>query len=369
MRYMRTHIVRGLNMKTINMLSKADTVQGQGVLSAHDEQVGLVKTYLSDEYQIIENKVKLCDIMHYHTINFRYFLCLPFAKLKGTTVGYVHFLPETLENSIHLPPIIKQIFYWYVIKFYKSMDKLVTVNPYFITRLESYGINSQKVTYIPNFVSSEQFYRLPDCNRNSLRKKYNLDENKFAVLCVGQLQKRKGVLEVIKIAKELPDVQFLWAGDFAFGKISDGYEEIKHQVKNPPSNLKFLGLIKREDMNELYNLADLMFLPSFEELFPMTILESMNCGVPILLRDLEIYENILFDFYLRGKDNEDFMNIIIRLIEDREYYKTASKLSLKGHEFYSKEHVLSMWSEFYQTVAQEQKIKRNVFKKISIYRP
>lgn len=30
-------------MKRINMLSKADMVKGQGVLSAHDEQVELVK--------------------------------------------------------------------------------------------------------------------------------------------------------------------------------------------------------------------------------------------------------------------------------------------------------------------------------------
>ena len=30
-------------MRTINMLSKADMVKGQGVLSAHDEQVHLQK--------------------------------------------------------------------------------------------------------------------------------------------------------------------------------------------------------------------------------------------------------------------------------------------------------------------------------------
>ncbi|BCN28973.1 glycosyltransferase family 4 protein [Anaeromicropila herbilytica] len=356
-------------MKTINMLSKADTVQGQGVLSAHDEQVNLVKQDLSNEYEIMENKIKLCDIMHYHTINFRYFLSLPFAKIKGKTVGYVHFLPETLEKSIHLPIGIKQIFYWYVIRFYKSMDYLVTVNPYFIKRLASYGISSDKVTYIPNFVSSELFYPLPVSSKSDLRKKYGLDEHKFTILCVGQLQIRKGIIDFIKIAKKLKDVQFIWAGTFAFGKISDGYDEIKKIVNNPPSNVKFVGLIKREDMNELYNLSDVMFLPSFEELFPMTILESMNCGIPILLRDIEIYEDILFDFYLRGKNIDDFISIISRLRTDQEYYHNASQLSLKGHDFYSKEHVSKMWAEFYQKVTQDQKIKRNIGKKYSIYRP
>lgn len=349
-------------MKTINMLSKADQVQGQGVLSAHDEQVNLVKAKLSNHYQILENKLKLCDIMHYHTINFRYFLSLPFAKLKGTTVGYVHFLPETLENSITLPPIIKNIFYWYVVKFYKSMDKLVTVNPYFIKRLESYGVNPDKVTYIPNFVSEDQFYKIPSIEKKNLKKKYLIDSNKFTVLCVGQLQKRKGVFEFIEVAKQLPDIQFLWAGTFAFGKISDGYEEIKKIVGNPPSNVKFLGLVKREHMNELYNLADMMFLPSFEELFPMTILESMNCGTPILLRDLDIYEDILFDFYLRGNDNQTFVSIINQLKEDKNYYKNAASLSYKGHEFYSKEHVSTMWGQFYDSITETQKSKKMIFK-------
>lgn len=345
-------------MKTINMLSGADQVQGQGVLSAHDEQVNLVKKDLIKDYKVFENKLKLCDIMHYHTVNFRYFLSLPFAKLKGVTVGYVHFLPETLENSIQLPYLIKKIFYWYVITFYKSMDYLVTVNPYFIKRLGFYGVDESKVTYIPNFVSSDQFYKMDSVNKQSLRAKYKLDADAFTVLCVGQLQKRKGVIDFIEIAKKMPEVKFIWAGTFAFGKISDGYEEITKVVKNPPQNLTFLGLIDRTKMNEVYNLSDVMFLPSYEELFPMTILESMNCEVPILLRDLEIYEDILFDFYLRGKDNTDFIQILNKLKNNSDYYERSSSLSLKGHDFYSREHVSKMWEEFYGLITTEQKFMR-----------
>lgn len=131
-------------------MSKADTVQGQGVLSAHDEQVKLVKEQLGDEFTVLENSHSFCDITHYHTINPQFLFGLPFAKHKGTAVGYVHFLPETLENSIKLPPLVKKAFYWYVMRFYKSMDYLVTVNPYFIDRLEAYGVDRDKVSYIPN---------------------------------------------------------------------------------------------------------------------------------------------------------------------------------------------------------------------------
>ena len=43
-------------------------------------------------------------------------------------------------------------------------------------------------------------------------------------------------------------------------------------MENPPKNLKLLGMIDREKMNEIYNIGEVLFLPSFEELFPMTIL-------------------------------------------------------------------------------------------------
>src|SRR5471030_3307230 len=170
-------------MTVINMLSKADMVKGQGVLSAHDEQVNLVKQELKEEFEVVENKFKLCDIMHFHTINPEFFFMIPFAKIKGKTVGYVHFLPETLENSIRLPKLLKEVFYKYVITFYKSMDYLVTVNPYFFVVLERYGLDKNKVSYIPNFLDSKNCYIIEGNKRQKLREKYKVDPDKFTVLC------------------------------------------------------------------------------------------------------------------------------------------------------------------------------------------
>lgn len=95
----------------------------------------------------------------------------------------------------------------------------------------------------------------------------------------------------------MPDIEFVWAGGAVFGKMSEGYDEIMNIINgNLPSNVKFLGLIDRDDMNEVYNMADVMFLPSYEELFPMSILEAMCVNIPILTRDLDIYNGILLIF-------------------------------------------------------------------------
>lgn len=340
-------------MPTINMLSSADKVKGQGVLSAYIEQVNLVKKGLKDNYSIKVNNLKFCDIMHYHTIDFKFFLSIPFAKMLGTTVAYVHFVPETVDDSINLPRFIKSIFYKYIIWFYKSVDHLVVVNPYFIDILKDYGISEDKVTYIPNFVSDDNFYRYDNEKIVSLKDKYNISKDKFVVLGVGQVQTRKGINDFIETAKKLPDIQFLWAGGFSFGAITDGYKELKKVVENPPANVKFLGIVDRTEMNDLYNVANMMFLPSYSELFPMSVLEALSLKIPVLLRDLDIYKNILFDYYLKGSSVNDFSNIIEKSKDDSAFYDKWCNESAACHQFYSKGYILKQWKNFYDDICFE----------------
>ncbi len=334
-------------MNTINMLSSAEKVKGQGVMSAYLEQVSLVREGLHDDYDIFVNKVGFCDIMHYHTIDFQHFLFLPLAKLKGTAVGYVHFLPETVDGSLNLPTIAKKVFYWYIIKFYKSMDLLVTVNPLFVDKLVGYGIPREKIFYIPNFVSDSDFYPLEGTRKLRHKEEFGYKPDDFVVLGVGQLQTRKGVEDFIKIARAMPEMQFVWAGGFSFGAFSDGYAELKKQVENPPKNLKFTGIVEREVMNDLYNMADVMFLPSYSELFPMTILEAMNCELPLLLRDLPEYKEILSSWYLKGNNNQEFIAALSELRTNQDFYQVSQDKSREGKAFYSKDSVLKMWEQFY----------------------
>jgi len=345
-------------LPTVNMLSAADMVKGHGVYSAYLEQVSLVREGLGEDYKIMVNQPAFCDIMHYHTINFNYYLALPLARLRGAAIGYVHFLPETIENSIKLPSLARKIFYKYVIEFYKSMDYLVTVNPYFVHLLGQYGIEEGKVTYIPNFVSEKQFHQLESQRKKEIRAKMGIPEECFVVLGVGQIQTRKGIRDFIEVAKAFPQMQFIWAGGFSFGGITAGYKELKKIVEKPPDNVKFLGIVAREEMNDIYNLADVLFLPSYQELFPMTVLEAFNCRLPIILRNLDIYPNILFDFYLKGDNIDDFKQILKRLKGDWSFYLDCCHKSAQGHYLYSKAHVLKLWKEFYDKVYLETKKRR-----------
>lgn len=331
------------------MLSSADKVDGQGVGSAYLEQVNLVRS--SNNFDININSNKKADIIHSHTIDPKNYIKMKLNK--GVNVAYCHFLPDTLDGSIKLPSPIFKIFKKYVVSFYNSADYLVVVNPIFISPLIKHGIKKERIRYIPNYVSKSEFFKQNKTKVNSVRKKLNIALDKFVVLGVGQVQTRKGVLDFIEVAKKLPDVEFVWCGGFSFGKITDGYDELKRIYDNPPANVKFLGIIPREEMNDMYNMADILFMPSYNELFPMSILEACNIEKPILLRNLDLYHDILFDKYMSGKNNKEFVNKIKLLKDDKELYKKESNNSKEISKFYSKDHVLKIWTSFYNEIYDE----------------
>lgn len=336
---------------TINMLSSADKVAGQGVGSAYLEQVALIKENCSDFFDVTINGGIHYDIMHHHTVD-----PINYIKMKlthGVNVAYVHFLPDTLDGSIKLPKMFFGIFKNYVTKFYKTADHLVVVNPIFINELVKFGIDKNKVTYIPNYVSKESFYKKTEKEVALLKDKYDLPKDKFIILGVGQVQTRKGVKDFIEVAKQNPDLYFVWCGGFSFGKITDGYQELKEIWDNPPQNVRFLGIIPRAEMNDIYNIADVLFMPSYNELFPMSILEAVNLQKPILLRNLELYEDILFHKYLYGENNEDFSEQLKKLSKDKDLYEKASKFSKEIGDYYSKEHVADLWRNFYVKVSKK----------------
>ena len=339
---------------SITMYSSADKVKGQGVGSAYKEQVRLVDEGASDLFDVRINDWRhRSDIQHFHTVDPTFLLKI--KDKRCVNVAYCHFLPDTLEGSVQLPKLAFKAFCKYVVEFYKSADRLVVVNPCFIEDLVSYGIDRDKIYYIPNFVSKEQFYIKPKDERSLIRQKFGFTDSDFIVFNAGQVQTRKGVLDFVDVAKKCPEYQFVWAGGFSFGPMTDGYDELKKLQKNPPENVHFLGIVPREEMVDLYNMANVLFMPSYNELFPMTILEAVNLQVPLVLRDLDLYKDILFKHYLKGNDNDTFAHLIQNLHDEPALYREAMENSKALSDFYSREHVLQMWREFYVDAYNEKK--------------
>lgn len=104
----------------------------------------------------------------------------------------------------------------------------------------------------------------------------------FKLLYVGRLGHEKKVDVVIKafevVQKDIPNTKLTIIGD---GPV---FKEIKLLVKNLnlTKKVKFTGSLDREKIIDYYQNSDIFVTASEMEVQPLTLLEAMSCGLPIV---------------------------------------------------------------------------------------
>ncbi len=121
-----------------------------------------------------------------------------------------------------------------------------------------------------------------DTDGSSFLKKHGLRSGEY-VLAVGRLTPEKGFDTLIRAVNENPDVcTLVIAGEADQG--SD-YRGILHAL-NTRGKVIFTGFTTGDDLVQLYRNAALYVLSSYNEGFPMVLLEAMSYRLPIVATDI-----------------------------------------------------------------------------------
>lgn len=115
-----------------------------------------------------------------------------------------------------------------------------------------------------------------------------LDENQFTVLSLSSgHSESKGTYQIIRAARKLPDVRFLFAGS--------GWNSIEEEIEIPP-NCEYLGYLEEDRKHNIYNSVDLFVQPSISESFGIVFMEALSAGVPVIPADTpqmrELYSDV-----------------------------------------------------------------------------
>jgi len=95
----------------------------------------------------------------------------------------------------------------------------------------------------------------------------------FRLLYVGNWVKRKGVDLLAPILEQLgPDFELLYTADRAGS----------HTQYSLPSNCRCIGRLAPSDLVQAYRNADALLFPSLSEGLPLTAIEAMACGLPLI---------------------------------------------------------------------------------------
>jgi glycosyltransferase involved in cell wall biosynthesis len=138
---------------------------------------------------------------------------------------------------------------------------------------------SNRVQVVPNSVDARRF-RVPRQQVQVLRQELGIGPEQKVLLYAGRLIPEKGP-DLLLQALSGPQAslngaapRLLLAGE---GPLLPALQEQAAKVR---AEVTFLG--NRDDMPQLFNLADLVVLPSRWEGLPMTLLEAMAAGAPVL---------------------------------------------------------------------------------------
>lgn len=134
---------------------------------------------------------------------------------------------------------------------------------------------NQSFQIIPNAIQIEKF-KFSSEYRNEIREEFHIPNNQKVVGMVGILNPFKNQKFLIEIAKDLPQVTFLFVGE---GPDRLMLEEQSKELEN----VIFTG--RRNDVHKFYSAFDVFAFPSLYEGFPMVLVEAQCSGVNIIMNE------------------------------------------------------------------------------------
>lgn len=271
------------------------------------------------ELYTILKKIDNIDIIHLHSS-------------KAGFLGRIgSFLLDKSSRTIYTPHAIsflrldvspkkRKIFIW-MEKFASFFGgKIVACSQSEKEAIEEQGIKN--VTFINNGIKPLQ-----------IEKKVNTS-NKMTIISVGRLSIQKNPKLFNDIALEFndnPNVQFIWCGD----------GELKSELTSP--NIKCAGWVERKELeNHLAN-ADIYLSTSLWEGLPLSVLEAMSIGLPVILSNCVGNRDLVRDNGFLYKDKKEATNNINELIENKELInkKGYNSKTLMDNNFYIKNMAIS----------------------------
>mgnify|MGYP001028867288 CR=1 FL=1 len=207
-------------------------------------------------------------------------------------------------------------------RIYGKCSKLIALSDEWKEKL-SQIVDPEKIVIIENYsiLHEAEF-------KERIKRKSN---NK--VLFLGEIGHRKGCYDipsvVEKVVKVIPDVKFVIGGS---GSSTDE-NMIKSMIreKGLTNNIEFIGWIRGSEKDCVIRSADVFFLPSYNEGMPMSILDAMGYGLPIVSTNVGGIPKIVHDgengICCNAGDIEHFSEGIIRLLNDEQFRYTASEAS------------------------------------------
>jgi len=277
------------------------------------------------------------DLLHFHEpwVPFVSRQILARSNVKNVATFHAK-LPESRMNRT-----IEKVITPYTKSIMKSLDALTAVSEAAADYVHS--LTDRDIHIIPNGINVEKY------QQNVSRKK----SSKKTILFVGRLERRKGIMFLLKAFRELvlsdDTIELHIAGA---GPDEARLRRYIQDLEIPRTT--FHGFVTEKKKIQLMSEATIFCSPApYGESFGIVLLEAMALGTPIVAGDNPGYSAVMKDrgslSIINPKDTNSFVRRLQLMIYDEVLRKAWREWALDYVQQYSYEKVVDQYEKLYQS--------------------
>ena len=207
------------------------------------------------------------------------------SRLRIPYWVFYHGMLDPWFQKVYFFKKIKKIIYWKLFQC-KGIEKAEAV--FFTAAREKILARKQ---FLPYNIKEEVFpYGISGPSRknifskNSLLKKYPELKNKKVILYLGRIAEKKGCDMLIEAFSKIENSDSSW--HLLIVGSSNKYSEILKKICNQlkiSARVTWISGLYGSDKWDAYYLANVFCLPSHQENFAITVIESISAGLPVII--------------------------------------------------------------------------------------
>ncbi len=225
-------------------------------------------------------------------------------------------------------------------RFLRLCTEFVVPGTSSLNYLKELSIGEQRIFTARNAVDTSLFSKLAEASRQDesrVRARHHLPDRYF--LYVGRLVKAKGVFDLLDAYAELKSeirskVGLVFVGD------GPEHEELMKRASPISGTIQFLGFAHREELPEIYALAEGLIFPTHSDPWGLVVNEAMACGSPVVITTvagcaLDLVQNDWNGFVIPPRDASQLALAMENLASDPARRREMGRRGRERIEAYS----------------------------------
>ena len=204
----------------------------------------------------------------------------------------------------------------------KAIGVSTDVSDFMINDLKIDPVN---VVTVLNGVDDSMLLPVQEAEKKQIKKEWNVPEDKTIIVLHSRIDSVKNHRLIVEAVNRLNDnerdkICVVCSGE----RKGSYYVEITDLIKiyKIEETFKFVGWV---ETNKVLGVADYLFLPSFQEGFPLSVVEAAFMNVPVVRTRTAGYEDMKFSVPISMYDPDDVVKVIRKILNNEvsEYLKLS----------------------------------------------